>query len=213
MSHPPVIVGFLAEQTSDPMRPNPNVKETHMAYDYTTLTSDPDGYLNWVLSQLGAALSVRTETVSEADWIQDVTAIVATFPDPMIRARLASTCTLRQLRHLVGDPHLAVRLACVDNPFAIDRDIQIALCNDTDTDVIHALIKHVPLCVEAYDTLLTHPSAAIRARIASPRRRRRILDRLTHDVDPAVRQRAEDARRHQDRVHQHNTTTATAYRP
>lgn len=178
-----------------------------MEYDYTTLTSDPDGYLNWVLSQLGAALSVRTETLSEANWIRDATEIVATFPDPMIRARLASVCSLRQLRILLADDHLAVRLSCVDNPFTIDRDIQLALCNDTDTDVIHALLDRVPLCAEALNSLLNHPSAAVRTRLASPRRQRKILDRLAHDDDPAIRQRAEDAQQHQDRVRHQNMTT------
>jgi len=181
-------------------------------YDYTTLTSDPDGYLNWILGHLGAALSVRTESEHEEGWIRDVTELVGALPDPMIRARLASTCSLRQLRVLARDEHLAVRLACADNPFTIDRDIQLAMCDDSDADVVHALLDRVPLCAEAFDMLLAHPSAAIRARIASPRRQRRILNRLTHDDDPAIRQRASDAKRHQDRVNHYNTTAA-ATRP
>ena len=37
-----------------------------MEYDYTALAADPDGYLNWALGQVGAALSLRTESHTEA---------------------------------------------------------------------------------------------------------------------------------------------------
>lgn len=171
-----------------------------MEYDYTTLAGDPDGYLNWVLGQLGAALSIRTASAREADWVRQAIDLVGALPDPMMRARLASSCSLRQLRVLVRDEHLAVRLSCVDNPFAVDRDIQVALCGDREVEVVRAFLDRFEPCFEAAQILINHPRPSIRARLASPRRRRELLDRLAADTDWAVRQLATDARRHQNAV-------------
>lgn len=168
-----------------------------MEYDYTALTADPDGYLNWVLGQLGAALSIRTATEGEADWARAATELVGAHPDPMIRARLASTCSLRQLRVLVRDEHLAVRLSCVDNPFAIDRDIQVALCSDHEVEVVRAFLKRFEPCLDAAQVLVDHPRPSIRTRLVSPRRRRELLERLANDTDWAVQQLAKEAREHQ----------------
>lgn len=168
-----------------------------MEYDYTALTSDPDGYLTWALSQVGAALSVRTERASEAVWIDQASQLVASFPDPMIRARLAATCTLRQLKVLVRDEHLAVRLSCVDNPFAVDRDVQVTLCRDHDVEVVRAFLNRFEPCLDAARELINHPEASIKIRLISPRRRRDLLDRLAADKDLAVRQLADDAREYQ----------------
>lgn len=168
-----------------------------MEYDYTALAGDPDGYLNWVLGQLGAALSIRTASAAEADWVSQATELVGALPDPMTRARLASTCSLRQLRVLVRDEHLAVRLSCVDNPFAIDRDIQVALCGDHEVEVVRAFLDRFEPCFEAAQVLVDHPRPSIRARLASPRRRRELLDRLATDTDWTVKELAKDARRHQ----------------
>jgi len=164
-----------------------------MEYDYSALTADPDGYLNWALGQLGAALSVRTERASEANWIDQASQLVAGVPDPMIRARLASTCTLRQLKVLVRDEHLAVRLSCIDNPFALDRDIQVTLCSDPDIEVVRAFLNRFEPCLDAANVLINHPQPSIRTRLISPRRRRDLLARLAADHEWAVRQLAEDA--------------------
>ena len=168
-----------------------------MEYDYSTLTADPDGYLSRALAQLGAALSVRTECASESAWIDQASQLVASFPDPMIRARLAATCTLRQLKVLVRDEHLAVRLSCVDNPFAVDRDVQITLCRDHDIEVVRAFLNRFEPCLDAANELINHPQPSIRTRLISPRRRRELLDRLAADKDWAVRQLADDAREYQ----------------
>ena len=205
LSHPLVMLARqpnTAIELRDPKQSTTH-KENHMDYDYSTLTANPDGYLNWALGQLGAALSVRTETALEVPWINEVTALIGAVPDPMIRARLASTCSLRQLRVLVRDEHLAVRLSCVDNPFAIDRDIQITLCEDGEIDVVRAFLNRVEPCAEAAELLSQHRSASIRSYLASPRRKRALLSRLAHDEDKRVRDLAQEALVHQSRVAQH----------
>jgi len=169
-----------------------------MTHDYSVLTSDPDGYLNWVLGQLGAALSVRTETDLEAEWIRSLTSLIGQVPDPMIRAQLASSCSLRQLRVLIRDRHLAVRLSCVENPFAVDRDIQIILCQDSDVDVVTAFLDRIEPCAEAAEILCEHSSVSIRSYLASPRRARAILSRLAHDDERTVRDLATSAIEYQD---------------
>ena len=171
-----------------------------MAVDHSTLTSDPDGYLNWVLGQLGAALAIRTETDLEAGWIHELTDLICAVPDPMIRARLASSCSLRQLRVLVRDRHLAVRLSCVENPFAIDRDIQLLLCQDSEVDVVTAFLARFEPCTEAAEILCGHSSVSIRSYLASPRRGKAILNRLAHDDERSVRELAASALEHQDLV-------------
>ena len=171
-----------------------------MEYDYTALAGDPDGYLNWALGQVGAALSLRTESEAETEWIHAATRLASSFPDPMVRARLAAGCTLRQLLAFVHDDHLAVRLSCIDNPFVIDRDVQVALCEDPDTTVVEALLESVELCIEACRVVLGRPEAKIRARLISHRRNRSLLTALSHDEDSEVRDRAVRAIHTQDRL-------------
>ena len=161
-------------------------------------TADPDGYLVWVLGHLGAALAVRTENLLEKQWIGEASQLAVAFPDPMIRARLAATCSLRQLRLFVTDDHLAVRLACVDNPFAIDSGIQVALCTDRDIEVVRAFLDRIEPCLDAVEALLRHPSTAVRTRLVTPRRKRRVLDLLAADDDRHVRELALDAIAFQD---------------
>ena len=169
-----------------------------MEYDYTALAADPDGYLNWALGQVGAALSLRTESDTEASWIDAATQLTTSFPDPMVRARFATNCTLRQLLVLAHDEHLAVRLSCIDNPFIIDRDVQVALCEDADPTVANTLLDNVEPCMEACQALLHHPEPRIRARLASHRRRRVLLTALSHDEDQQVRDLAVQAIHTQD---------------
>ena len=171
-----------------------------MEYDYTALAGDPDGYLNWALGQVGAALSLRTESKGETEWIQAATRLVSSFPDPMVRARLAASCTLRQLLAFVHDDHVAVRLSCIDNPFIIDRDVQVALCEDPDTIVVDALLDSVELCIEACRVLLGRPEPKVRARLISHHRNRSLLTALLHDEDPGIRDGASGAVHTQDRL-------------
>jgi len=169
-----------------------------MEYDYTALAGDPDGYLNWALGQVGAALSLRTESEAETEWIHAATRLASSFPDPMVRSRLAARCTLRQLLAFVHDDHLAVRLSCIDNPFIIDRDVQVALCEDPDPTVVDALLDSVEPCIEACRVLLGRPEPKIRARLISHRRNRALLTALSHDENPDIRDRAVRAIHAQD---------------
>ena len=171
-----------------------------MEYDYTALAGDPDGYLNWALGQVGAALSLRTGSEAETEWIHAATQLASSFPDPMMRARLAARCTLRQLLAFAHDDHLAVRLSCIDNPFIIDRDVQVALCEDPDTTVVDAFLDSVEPCIEACRALLGRPEPKIRARLISHRHNRSLLTALSHDEDPGIRDRAVQAIHAQDRL-------------
>ena len=183
-----------------------------MEYDYTVLAGDPDGYLNWALSQVGAALSLRTESEAETEWIHAATRLASSFPDPMVRARLAATCTLRQLLAFVHDDHLAVRLSCIDNPFIIDRDVQVALCGDPETTVVDTFLDSVEPCVEACRVLLGRPEPKIRARLISHRRDRALLTALSHDEDSGTRDRAVQAIHTQDRLLGRNSGRITQHR-
>ena len=184
--------------TEVPMVRVNNGRSPHMEYDYTELAADPDSYLTWALGQVGAALSLRTESEAESEWIYAATRLASSFPDPMVRAHLAARCTLRQLLAFVHDDHLAVRLSCLDNPFIIDRDVQVALCADPEPAVVDALLDSVEPCIDACRVLLSRPEPKIRAHLISHRRNRVLLTALSHDEDPEVRDRAIEAIRIQD---------------
>ena len=194
--------------TEVPMVRVNNGRSHHMEYDYTELAADPDSYLTWALGQVGAALSLRTESEAESEWIYAATRLASSFPDPMVRAHLAARCTLRQLLAFVHDDHLAVRLSCVDNPFVVDRDVQVALCADPEPAVVDALLYSVEPCIDACRVLLARPEPRFRQLLVSARRSHTILTVLSHDEDPRVRDLAAHAIQAQDRLRGWNSPVA-----
>ena len=72
------------------------------------VTADPDGLLAAVLARLGDALAIRTGSDAESEWVDAALNLSVGHPDPFVRASMAQTCSLRQLRRMVNDPHIAV---------------------------------------------------------------------------------------------------------
>ena len=158
--------------------------------DDIILPADCDGELTDVLARLGQVLASRTEKQSESDWIETITRAAISHPDPFIRARLVKKATLRQLRHLVRDGHLGVRTLAATSPLVIDLGVQLAIAEDTDASVIHAMLDTCDPYMEVAERLLVCPHPSVRARLAASRIAIRLLERLTHDGDDEVRELA-----------------------
>jgi len=172
--------------------PTTNHEQEHTMNDHddTIRPLDLDGDLTELLSELGRALAIRTEKPSEVEWIDTITHAAASHPDPFIRAGLTRRATLRQLRHLVRDRHLGVRTMAATSPLVIDLDVQLAIAEDTEASVIHAMLDTCDPYMEVAQRLVACPHPSVRARLAASRIAVRLLERLTHDSDDEVRELA-----------------------
>lgn len=150
------------------------------------VTADPDGLLAAVLARLGDALAIRTGSDAESEWVNAALNLSVGHPDPFVRASMAQTCSLRQLRRMVNDPHIAVRAACAANPFVIDVDIQLALAGDAEAVVVHALLDHTDPYLDVCEVIIAGPHASARKRLAFRNLRTGLLERLAVDSHRAV---------------------------
>jgi len=172
--------------------PTTNHEQEHTMNDHDDIIRplDLDGDLTELLSELGRALAIRTEKPSEVEWIDTITRAAASHPDPFIRAGLTRRATLRQLRHLVRDRHLGVRTMAATSPLVIDLGVQLAIAEDTEASVIHAMLDTCDPYMEVAQRLIACPHPSVRARLAASRIAVRLLERLTHDSDDEVRELA-----------------------
>lgn len=142
------------------------------------------------LAAIGDTLSLRPTTVEESEWITSLSKLAATHPDPFIRASLVPNASLRQLRHLASDTHLAVRLAAAESPMCIDAELQMTLALDEDASVVHTMLNNVSPYLETVKVLLSSPHITVRLRLAQMNLREDLLDYLSLDDDEKVSQRA-----------------------
>ena len=153
----------------------------------------PDEVLVEALAKLGHALALHpSNDDGHLSWREALLASGVGHPDPFIRAHLATTCSLSQLRVLATDEHVSVRAMCTENPFAIDEDIQLALANDDDATVLHALLDNTPICRSAVEVLMRSRHFSVRFRLARSRLALDLLEHLTTDPHPRI---ADHARR------------------
>lgn len=139
------------------------------------------------LADLGAALSWNLGIKPEdRSWLDQALDIAVTQPDPFVRAKLARVCSLRQLRLLSKDNHVAVRAECAANPFVIDVDVQRTLAGDSDASVVHALIDHVDPCRDVVPILVRSPHVWVRLRLAYKNLATEFLEELAVDSHPNV---------------------------
>lgn len=138
------------------------------------------------LHHVGDAIAFRRVNGDESSWIEQVTDLLTSHPDPFVRAQLAERCSLRQLRRLVTDEHVSVRLLSVTNPFAIDLDIQLMLAEDPDELVVHAFLdRHTPYR-ETVLKLIKCEHTSVRYRLASTNLANDLLSQIAHDHDSSV---------------------------
>ena len=145
----------------------------------------PDEVLVEALAKLGHALALHSSS-DDQSWRETMLASGVGHPDPFIRANLATTCSLRQLRVLAADDHVAVRAMCTENPFAIDEGIQLILANDDDATVLHALLDNTPTCRAAVEVLVRSRHFSVRFRLARSRIALDLLEHLTTDPHPRI---------------------------
>ena len=164
------------------------------------VTSHPDADLIATLSRLGDVLAIRTLSESERAWVEAALDLSIGHPDPFIRASMAQRCSLRQLRRMLHDSHIAVRAACASNPFVIDIDVQLALAGDAESVVVHALLDQVDPYRPVCDVIISGPHVAARARLAERNLAGDLLERLAGDPNPDVAAAAADTLAHRQRV-------------
>jgi len=145
-----------------------------------------DEFLVSALQMLGRAIGFRAEREFEIGWVDAVTRMVSSHPDPYIRAVMVSSASLRQLNVLLADEHLGVRVACASSPFAIDADVQLALANDSEAVVVHALLDSRDPYLHVMRGLVNSPHRSIRRRIALLNLNHELLTALSQDSDRKV---------------------------
>mgnify|MGYP003340267816 CR=1 FL=1 len=145
-----------------------------------------DEFLVSALQMLGKAIGFRAEREFESGWVDAVTRMVSSHPDPYIRAVMVSAASLRQLKVLLTDEHLGVRVACASSPFAIDADVQLAVANDSEAVVVHALLDSHDPYLHVMRGLVNSPHRSVRRRIASLNLNHELLTVLSQDSDRKV---------------------------
>jgi len=139
------------------------------------------------LAQLGHTLALQSSTDPDhQSWKAELLASGVHHPDPFIRANLARTCSLAQLRLFVVDEHVAVRSMCTENPFMVDEGVQLTIAKDDDAVVLHALLDNVQVCRSAVEVLTHSRHFSVRFRLARSRLAFDLLEYLTMDSHPRV---------------------------
>jgi len=155
------------------------------------------------LAQLGHTLALHSSTEpGQQSWKAELLASGVHHPDPFVRANLARTCSLGQLRLLVNDDHVAVMSMCTENPFMVDEGVQLIVANDDDAVVLHALLDNTQVCRSAVEVLIRSRHFSVRFRLARSRLAFDLLEYLTADSHPRV---ADMARRNLQHMTQART--------
>ena len=145
-----------------------------------------DAHLLWALEQLGQVLACRGVRAVESPWVNRALDVSISHPDPRFRARLATSCSLRQLRRLATDDEVLVRRSCARNPFVIDLDIQLVLAADSDARVVHRMLNTCDPYREVVPVLLASPHRSVRKRLLGLNLLDDLLLELSRDPDPEI---------------------------
>lgn len=147
----------------------------------------PAALLVDAITQLGHALALQSSTdPDQQSWKTQLLTSGVHHPDPFIRANVAKTCSLAQLRLLVNDEHVAVRSMCTENPFMVDEELQLKIANDDDAVVVHELLDNVQVCRSAVEVLIRSRHFSVRFRLARSRLAFDLLESLMMDSHPRV---------------------------
>ena len=146
-----------------------------------------DELLVKAIADIGAALALQPSNSPDVSgWQHDILQVGTSHPDPFIRAQLASTCSLRQLRLLASDRHVAVRAMCTENPMIIDQDVQLRLAHDSDASVLHALLDHCDPYRDVVHVLINCKHWGVRYRLTLRNLTADFLEQLAADPHPVV---------------------------
>ena len=157
----------------------------------------PTALLVDAITQLGHALALQSSTdPDQQSWKTQLLASGVHHPDPFIRANVAKSCSLAQLRLLVTDEHVAVRAVCTENPFMADEEMQLIIANDDDAVVVHALLDNIQVCRSAVKVLICSRHFSVRFRLARSRLAVDLLENLMLDSHPRVADMARRNIRH-----------------
>ena len=138
------------------------------------------------LAAIGEALSLRNHNNTESEWVEQITQLATSHPDPFVRAHLTTSATLRQLHQFATDTHLTVRLLVAESPLCIDADLQLTLAADHDELVIHTMLNNIDPYVDTVKALMSSPHVSVRRRLANMNLREELLDYLSLDSDTSV---------------------------
>ena len=139
------------------------------------------------ITKLGHALALQSSTdPDQQSWKTELLISGVRHPDPFIRAKIARSCSLAQLRLLMNDDHVAVRSMCTENPFMVEEELQLIVAHDDDAVVVHALLDNVQVYRSAVEVLIGSRHFSVRFRLARSRLAFDLLEGLMMDSHPRV---------------------------
>ena len=146
-----------------------------------------DELLVKAIADIGTALSLQPSFGTElSGWQNEILKLGTSHPDPFISAQLAPVCSLRHLRLLASDSHVAVRAMCAENLMIIDQDVQLQLARDNEASVLHALLDNCDPYRDVVGVLINCQHWVVRYRLCQRNLATDFLEHLASDPHSRV---------------------------